>query len=74
MWNIYDDLQSNTLKNNYILKQKLAGGMLWKISGDRTTELIGNTYTTLFGDQAFKEPTATTSGTGTTAAIYGDNN
>ena len=67
MWITYDDLQSNTVKNNYILQKKLLGAMFWEFSCDHDAELIRNTYTALFGGQTPTEPTTTTSGTGTTA-------
>ena len=47
IWITYDDLQSNTVKNNYILQENLAGAMFWELSGDRSVELIGNTYSQL---------------------------
>jgi len=47
VWISYDDLESNTNKNNYILQEHLAGAMFWELSGDRTAELIGNTYSQL---------------------------
>jgi chitinase len=62
MWLSYDDLQSNTVKNNYIVQQKLAGAMFWEFSCDRNVELIGNTYNALFGNQ-----TTTTTATTTTS-------
>ena len=49
IWITYDDLESNTIKNNYILQQKLLGAMFWEFSCDRTAEIIGNTYSALFG-------------------------
>ena len=67
MWITYDDLQSNTFKNNYTLQKKLLGAMLQDLSGDRNAELIGNTYNALFGRYTPTEPTTTTRGTGTTA-------
>lgn len=49
IWITYDDCQSNTIKNNYILQENLAGAMFWELSGDRNVELIGNTYSQLNG-------------------------
>lgn len=63
MWITYDDLQSNTAKNNFIIQKKLLGGMFWEFSGDRSAELIGNTYTALFGGHTPTEPTTTTTAT-----------
>jgi chitinase len=63
MWLSYDDLQSNTVKNNYIVQQKLAGAMFWEFSCDRNVELIGNTYNALFGNQTTTTPGNTTSTT-----------
>ena len=73
MWITYDDLQSNTEKNNFIIQEKLLGGMFWEFSGDRSAELIGNTYTALFGGHTPTEPTTTTSRTptNTTATTTG---
>jgi chitinase len=66
IWITYDDLQSNTIKNNYILQENLAGAMFWELSGDRSVELIGNTYSQLSGRQSLPPPTPTSSNTTTT--------
>lgn len=66
MWLTYDDLQSNTVKNNYILQQKLGGAMFWEFSCDRNIELIGNTYKALFGGDTTPSGNTTSTTTGTT--------
>jgi chitinase len=63
IWITYDDLQSNTIKNNYILQQNLAGAMFWELSADRNGELIGNTYSQLSGHQSLPTTTPTSSNT-----------
>ncbi len=68
IWLTYDDLQSNTVKNNYILQEKLAGAMFWEFSCDRNIELIGNTYNALFGGQTTTPETSTSTTTGNTTA------
>jgi chitinase len=65
MWLTYDDLESNTIKNNYILQEKLGGAMFWEFSCDRNVELIGNTYTALFGGQTTTPGTTTSTQTTT---------
>ena len=66
MWISYDDLQSNTVKNNYIIQQQLGGGMFWELSGDRSAELIGNTYSQLNGGKTPPTPASTTTPSGST--------
>ncbi len=44
IWISYDDLQSITIKNDYIKREKLAGAMFWELSSDRNAELISATY------------------------------
>ncbi|UJR38435.1 hypothetical protein I4U23_031103 [Adineta vaga] len=51
IWISYDDLQSITLKNNYIKQEQLGGAMFWELSGDRNAELVGATYAALFNGQ-----------------------
>jgi len=67
IWITYDDVQSNTVKNNYILQEKLGGAMFWEFSSDRSVELIGNTYAALFGGQTTTTPAANTTSTTTSA-------
>ncbi len=68
IWISYDDVQSNTVKNNYILQEKLGGAMFWEFSSDRSVELIGNTYAALFGGQTTTTSTQTTTPTTNTTA------
>jgi chitinase len=68
MWITYDDLQSNTVKNNYILQEKLGGAMFWEFSCDRSAELISNTYTALHGGSTPAPDTTTTATSTTTTA------
>lgn len=67
IWITYDDLQSNTVKNNYILQENLAGAMFWELSGDRSMELIGNTYSQLNRGQILLPQIPTFSNTASTA-------
>ncbi len=50
IWISYDDLQSITIKNDYIKREKLAGAMFWELSSDRNSELIGATFRALNND------------------------
>jgi len=67
IWITYDDIQSNTIKNNYILQEKLGGAMFWEFSSDRSVELIGNTYAALFGGHTITSTQTTTPNANTTA-------
>jgi len=60
IWITYDDVQSNTVKNNYILQEKLLGAMFWEFSCDRHQELINNTYEALNGGKTPPTPQTTT--------------
>ncbi|CAF2946012.1 unnamed protein product [Rotaria sp. Silwood2] len=51
IWISYDDLQSISLKNDYIKREQLGGAMFWELSGDRTAELVGATFLALTNGQ-----------------------
>ncbi|CAF5212894.1 unnamed protein product, partial [Rotaria magnacalcarata] len=51
IWISYDDLESISLKNNYIKQEQLGGAMFWELSGDRSAELVGATFAALTNGQ-----------------------
>jgi chitinase len=51
IWISYDDLQSISLKNDYIKREQLGGAMFWELSGDRNAELVGATFAALSNGQ-----------------------
>jgi chitinase len=70
IWISYDDLESISLKNDYIKREKLGGAMFWELSGDRNSELVGATFAALNNGQTLAPgtnpstlPTPTTSRT-----------
>ncbi|CAF1332106.1 unnamed protein product [Adineta ricciae] len=88
IWISYDDLESISIKNNYIKQQQLGGAMFWELSGDRNAELVGATFAALFNGQtpapvtypstspgastAATNPPASTTSGATTQAPSGD--
>lgn len=64
VWISYDDLQSISLKNDYIKRENLAGAMFWELSSDKNAELVGATFQALNNGQppspATNPPTAAT--------------
>ena len=72
IWISYDDLQSISLKNEYIKRENLGGAMFWELSGDRNAELVGATYAALSNGQTpapgTNPPTAPTLSTSATNA------
>ena len=75
IWISYDDLQSIGLKNEYIKREQLGGGMYWELSADRNAELLGSTWAALTNGQTpspvTNPPTAPTGATGTSTASPG---
>ncbi|CAF1217826.1 unnamed protein product [Rotaria sp. Silwood1] len=51
IWISYDDLESISLKNNYIKQEQLGGAMFWELSSDRNAELVGATFSALTNGQ-----------------------
>ncbi|CAF1533074.1 unnamed protein product [Rotaria magnacalcarata] len=64
IWISYDDLESISLKNNYIKQEQLGGAMFWELSGDRSAELVGATFAALTNGQTL--PPGTNPPTGPT--------
>jgi chitinase len=51
IWISYDDLQSISLKNDYIKQEQLGGAMFWELSSDRNAELVSATFVALLNGQ-----------------------
>ena len=68
IWISYDDLESISLKNDYIKREKLAGAMFWELSSDRSAELVSATFVALNNGQTFaSQSTSTRTSTPSTA-------
>lgn len=60
IWISYDDLESISIKNNYIKREQLGGAMFWELSGDRSSELVGATFAALYNGQTPPTVSSTT--------------
>ena len=56
IWITYDDLESISLKNDYIKREQLGGAMFWELSSDRNVELVGATFVALTNGQTLPPP------------------